>query len=99
MTVANELASELRRVMNHEAFIYAGSAEPANDLIPVPRYLVETSAEMLELLQSQVRTLRDLTRALTAMTDEFAKAVPFHHPNIDRLRQSLAAVEAMPVIT
>lgn len=99
MTVASELAAELRKAMQAEAYIYAGSADPSNDLIPVPRYLVETSAEMLELLQSQVHTLRTLSLNLAAMTDEFAKATAFRHPNIDKLRQSLAAIEKMTVIT
>jgi hypothetical protein len=99
MTVTNELATELRKALAHEAFIYAGSTDPANDLIPVPRYLVETSAEMLEILQQQVRTLRSLTLNLNAMLDEFVKAAPFEHPNLTKLRQSLAKIETMPVIT
>jgi hypothetical protein len=99
MTLTNELAVELRKAMIHEAFIYAGSVDPANDLIPVPRYLVETSAEMLEILQQQVRTLRALTIDLSAVLDEFVEASPFDHPNLERLRQALAKIETMPVIT
>ena len=99
MTVTSELAAALRQALAREAFIYAGSTDPDNDLIPVPRYLVETSAEMLEIAQQQVRTLRSLTLALSAGLDEFLEAVPFHHPNLVRLRQSLADVKDMPVIT
>jgi hypothetical protein len=99
MTLATELATELHKLLKAENFIYCGSLDPANDLIPVPRYLVETTAEMLELLQQQVLTLRALSRAIAKMTDEFAAAAPFTHPNVERLRQSLAAVEKMRVIT
>lgn len=99
MTVARELATELRKVMRNEGFIYVGSIEPSSDLIPVPRYLVETSAEMLEVLQSQVRTLQTLSDALARMTEEFAKAVPFDHPDIRRLVAQLQAVKNMTVKT
>jgi hypothetical protein len=99
MTVTNELAAELRQAMAQEAFIYAGSTDPANDLIPVPRYLVETSAEMLEILQQQVRTLRTLTLHLNAGLNQFIKAVPIAHPDLVKLRQALAEIETMPVIT
>lgn len=99
MTVCTELATELRRALEREAFIYANSTDPANDLIPVPRYLVETAAEMLEISQSQVLTLRRLTLALAGALDEFLQATPFDHPNFVKLRQTLAQVEAMKVAT
>lgn len=99
MTVSTELATELRRALEREAYIYANSTDPANDLIPVPRYLVETSAEMLEISQAQIHTLRLLTVALSASLADFAKAMPFSHPNFEMLRQTLARVEAMKVVT
>lgn len=97
MTAATELSRMLRDCSKNESLTHLGSLDPAADLIPVPRYLVDSSAELLQLLEQQTLTLKKLADELAGVVDDMTRLIPT--PNSAEVHRRLQKVRDMKVQT